>query len=103
VALERRGGGAGEADISGLDRRRLRVRRRQPEDRIGAVERGVDHRRISVRALDDLDTRTDLGRELRRVAVDHAERLTTVEQVGQDLMADLATRAGDDDHRVSRL
>jgi hypothetical protein len=43
-----------------------------------------------VRALDDLDTLTDLGRELRWIAVDRAERLTAVEQVGEDLMPDLA-------------
>jgi len=79
----------------------MRVRRCQPEDGIGAGERGVDNRGVSVRALHNVDTRTDLGRELRRVAVDHAELLTAVEQVGEDLMADLATGCGDDDHRSS--
>jgi len=44
-----------------------------------------------VRALDNRDTLTDLGWELRRVPVDYAERLTAVKQVGEDLMPDLAT------------
>jgi hypothetical protein len=79
----------------------MRVRRRQPEDGIGAGERGGDNRCVSVRALDDLDTLTDLGRELRWIAVDRAKRLTAVEQVGEDLMPDLATGGGDDDRRFS--
>jgi len=64
VPVERLGGGPGEAGKGGFDRRRPPVRRRQPENGIGAGECLVHHRRVAMRALDDVEVLADLGREL---------------------------------------
>ena len=48
VLLERLGGGPGEADERGLDRRRSWVRRRQPADGVCVGEGVVDDRGIGV-------------------------------------------------------
>jgi hypothetical protein len=64
VPGERLGGGPGEAGEGGFDRRRPWVRRRQPENGVGAGECLVHNRRVAVRALDNVEVLADLGREL---------------------------------------
>jgi len=54
-----------------------------------------------VRALDDIETLADVGRESRRVAGDDAELFAAVEQVVENLVADEAGGSGDDDDRSS--
>jgi hypothetical protein len=48
----------------GFDRRRPGVRRRQPENGIGAGKCLVHNRRVAMRALDDVEVLADAGREL---------------------------------------
>src|SRR5258708_33008535 len=67
VPLERLGGGPGEAGKRGFDRRRPWVRRRQPENGVGAGECLVRNRRVAMRALDNVEDVADLGRELWRI------------------------------------
>jgi hypothetical protein len=64
VPLERLGGGPGEAGKGGFDRRRPSVRRRQPENGVGAGKCLVRNRRVAMRALDNVKVLADLGREL---------------------------------------
>jgi hypothetical protein len=64
VPVERLGGGSRKAGEGGFDRRRPRVRRRHPEDGIGAGKCLVHDRRVAMRALDNVEVLADLGREL---------------------------------------
>ena len=81
VPPERLGRGPGEADKGGFNRRRLWIRWAKPEHGVGTGERLVYERRVAVRALDDIETLADVGRESRRVAGDDAELFAPVEQV----------------------
>ena len=74
------------------------ARRRQPENGVGAGKCLVHHRRVAVRALDNVKVLADPGRELRRVAGDDPELFAAIEQVAEHLAADLAGGGGDDDH-----
>jgi hypothetical protein len=64
------GGGPGETGKGGFDRRRQWVRRRQPENGIGAGECPVHNRRVAVRAHDNVKVLADLGREVCGIAGD---------------------------------
>src|SRR6266446_4535550 len=101
MPLESFGRRPGEADIGGVDALSPRIRRREPEDCVGAGESRVDDGRVAVGALDDLDGLARAGRDAARVAADDAQRLAAVEQVFEDLVADQAAGCGDDDHRSS--
>jgi hypothetical protein len=98
VRLGGLGGGSREADEGGFNRSGLRVRRRQPEDGVGARECLVHDCGVPVRALDDVEALADAGRELSRIADDDPELFTAAKQVAEDLAADLAGGRGDDDH-----
>ncbi len=98
MPVERLGGGPGEAGKGGIDRRRPRVQRDQPENGVGAAQCLVRNRRVAVRALDNLEVLADLGRELGRIAGDDPELFAAVEQVTEHLAADLVGGGGDDDH-----
>jgi hypothetical protein len=80
----------GEVQVGGLDALGVRVWRHQPEHRVGALERLVDDVDVAVRSLHDLDAVAGSGGEAVGVACDHADRLVAVEDVVEDLMADLA-------------
>ena len=66
--------------------------------RVGADESLIYDRGVSVRALDDVDALAYLGREVGGVSHDDAKRLAGVDEVLEDLAADLARGGGDDDH-----
>ena len=51
-----------------------------------------------MRALDDVEVLPDVGRDAGRVAGDDAELFVAIQQVVEDLAADLAGGGGDDDH-----
>ena len=102
VPVERLGGGPGEAGKGGVDRRRPRVRRRQPENGVGAGKCLVRNRRVAMRALDNVEVPADLGRELCRIAGDDPKLFAALQQVAEHLAADLARGGGDDDHENLR-
>lgn len=77
--------------MGGLEARRVRDRRHQPEH--GARERAVDDLAVRVRPLDDVDAPARVRGEVGRVACDHADRCVMREA----LMADGAGGRGDDD------
>src|SRR6266581_6049783 len=103
MPLESFGRRLGEADIGGVDALSPRIRRREPEDCVGACESRVDDGRVTVGALDDLDALARTSRDAARVAADDAQRLAAVEQVLEDLAADQSAGYGDDDHRSSAV
>ena len=96
-AADRFGRGAGEVDVRVVERFR-RGGRRYPEHGLRAVEGAIDHRGIAVRSLDDIDSIADRLRQLARIAHDAAHRFVAVEQMLDDVVADIAGRRRDDDH-----
>src|SRR5439155_365934 len=68
-----------------------------------AIECCVDDRGIAVGALDDVDAFAGVSWQSGRIAGDHPERFSAVEQVVEDLVADEAGRGGDDDHWIDLL
>jgi hypothetical protein len=69
-------------------------------------ERLLDSVAVAMRSLHNDDSFACLGRQARRVAHDHANRFPAVEDIPENLAADLPRRSGDDDHgfpKISRL
>ncbi len=97
MAPERVGGGAGEVGI-GLLQRELRVGGREPEHGVRTGEGAVDDRGVAVRSGDHVDAVANGGREPARVTDDDADRFAGIEQVPDDVAADVAGGCGDDDH-----
>lgn len=106
VGRERLCGGAGEPGVRGVQTRRPRVWRSQPEDGVRAGEGPIDDLGVVVRAGDDVDAGTDRVGEFCGVAHDDAQFFATsgslIEQGVQEPAADPAGGGGDDDH-VSSL
>ena len=99
--IERLARGPGEVDVGGLETLGLRLRRHDPEHRVGAGERLGDDVEVVVRSLHHLDAleacsdRRDGSRTMTRTG---SRRWRVVEEVVEDLVADLAGGGGDDDH-----
>ena len=94
---DRIGGGPGEVEIGCIERLR-RIGRREPEQRSRAVERPVDGRAIAVRSLDDLDAVANGFVHLARIAHHDPDLGVGLEQVVDDMVADLSGRCGHDYH-----
>lgn len=68
------------------------------EHAVSARERLGDDVDVVVRSLHDLDALARLRGKPGGIAHDHADGLSAVEDVVEDLVADLAGGSGDDDH-----
>ena len=98
VAANGRGARPGKTEIVLLGTRRLRVRRDEPEHRFGPGQGLVEHGRVVVGALDGLGPLADRVSQARGVTDDDPDLLVLVEQLTDQLAADLPGRCGDDDH-----
>ena len=84
--------------VCGLDALSFRIGWYKPEHCVGARERLLGSIAVAVRSLHNVDSFACLGRQARRVAHDHANRFPAVEDIPENLAADLPRRSGDDDH-----
>ena len=68
VRLQRGAGRPAKVHVRGVSALGVRIRRNEPEDRVGPRERLVHDVRVSMRSLDDLDALLRLRRQPRRIA-----------------------------------
>src|ERR1019366_3303156 len=87
-----------EAHIGGLDALGVGVRGHKPEYAVCACERPGDNIEVAVRSLHDFNALTLARRQTGGITHNHADRLVVLEQVVQNLMADLTSGSCNDDH-----